>query len=583
MGVFEAVFALALVPQVQVGFTGGELAPRDFFEPSAVPHSLNYRWQYSAPLGNWDKNAYSDFFIGGRLFDYFGNPDTARWDLSIASHPKSSITRSVDLAMVQELTFFGGELDGGGLINANGQPWLLGKRSIGFGSEISARNLTNLGQAWSSPVPGHATLPSATTVQEVFPGSDVNSDGWDDVFYRTNVADSTGSYFICGMLDGRTQASLWQLYFPDFAITPPGYSRLITSGDKDFNLDGVEDQIIGFQVTSGEYQFHALSGIDGSTIWMRSDLPGWLLWYRGFTFADVNSDNVADIVSTFRGAPGFGFPNDGWTEAINGLDGSTIWKTEHVEVLSDFTQRYGPGYELWFDERKVVVTAGIGPEATDEVWIVCNSSATPLGYPREELILRMNAEDGGYIGLQDIPRSAAPWSNRLLEDVDFNLNFEGLDLLGDIDGDGHVEFSMVTAIEGSQPNTYDSMLTILGARSLNIPHTAALGESIRLEVNIPSTPAGYWKLLASTQFAPDGGFIVDGWRTNLEADNLFRAVDALGPRGVLNSRGLGQSVIRIPKLPSLIGQTIYTRAVIVDPARPNRVKTISSVGTTQIR
>ena len=80
-----------------------------------------------------------------------------------------------------------------------------------------------------------------------------------------------------------------------------------------------------------------------------------------------------------------------------------------------------------------------------------------------------------------------------------------------------------------------------------------------------------------------GPIKIDTRTINLSADNLLAAsVTGLWPtvfsgyRGVIDNKGRAQASIHLPNIPALIGTRIHTAFVILDPAAPSGIKTISS-------
>jgi hypothetical protein len=98
----------------------------------------------------------------------------------------------------------------------------------------------------------------------------------------------------------------------------------------DFNADGQKD--VFFSIEQGG--FYALNGIDGSLLWKNDSISS----HNGNTSAcpvDVNGDGVMDLISTVRGTPnsddlaGFKMAHYGdYHVAINGKNGEFLWIVE---------------------------------------------------------------------------------------------------------------------------------------------------------------------------------------------------------------------------------------------------------------
>ncbi|UCD16679.1 MAG: PQQ-binding-like beta-propeller repeat protein [Candidatus Zixiibacteriota bacterium] len=91
----------------------------------------------------------------------------------------------------------------------------------------------------------------------------------------------------------------------------------------DLNDDGTEDVIAGeFDATyyGDPSRVFALDGKSGDTIWTYQLQDG----VRGMTVGDINNDNVVDVIA----GASYHSTNtpDGYVHAINGVDGSQIWR-----------------------------------------------------------------------------------------------------------------------------------------------------------------------------------------------------------------------------------------------------------------
>ncbi|MBC8405611.1 MAG: hypothetical protein H8E15_10315 [Planctomycetes bacterium] len=562
---------------------GREMGLKEVLIPVPRSSSHEFRWQYFAPLGNADGDQYSDFVVSGISVPPLGSSDPYRWSVNLASNPSTRHVSNEGSDELNQIEFFTGGRMTGGLLNVPvGFPWVLGsKAGSTSGQVITARNPNNHSEFWTVPVPPHPTLPNAFGVAEVFPGGDLNQDGWDEAFYLTVAGNAQATYFVCGAIDGQTQASLWQVYLDDFLTTPEGLPRVFEGSGPDLNLDGTRDFLIGYQLKDLSFRYAALSGIDGSIIWERLDNPGFHLSYRGgVANQDLNFDGIPDLVTTFRGIPNFGNPHPGWTTAIDGANGATIWKTTHDGVLEKLEQEYGPGYLLYFRETVLGVTPSNTPGSSLEVWIAVQMAQAP-NFARD-LFVCFDALTGELNGFQNMPKDLLPWSPTPMQDNYFHLNFENLFAAGDIDGDGHFEFVKVTATDGPLPNTWHSYLSIFGHTSLFVPETIDLGGMYKFSLFIPSQPNGAWKLLGSRRFDPIGGQVVRGWRTHLVDDSFYRSTLAFGPSGTLDAEGRITAEIAFPNNPALQGATLYSRAMIMDSLQPNQIATMSTVGVTVV-
>lgn len=156
--------------------------------------------------------------------------------------------------------------------------------------------------------------------------------------------------------------------------------------------------------------------------------------------------------------------------------------------------------------------------------------------------------------------------------------------VGDVDRDGYPEFFRdVVALSLDDPVLpgYPNHFALFGIETLRVPESASIGEAMDCRLHIPSAPLHDYRLIVSTQFDASGGHLLDGWPTHLGPSAALSA-SLVTPvaSGTLDAEGTASFSWSTPPLPSLIGKTLYSLAVILRAGSTTEVWTLSTLGQT---
>lgn len=420
------------------------------------------------------------------------------------------------------------------------------------------------------PPPPNTGELAQSTWRAIWNAGDVNLDGYDDVFFQSNSLGLFDGY--SGLIDGASMTVVWRQYSlwssDARPITPDP-----ATGFVDLDGDGIQDFVSGwlhavppYNIEDFHLQLIAYSGVDGDLLWdslvATSDAKG------GIQGRDLNGDGVADSVAMSGGA------NEA-LHAIDGTDGSTIWSTD---VSTVFPLIPGGGTGLQFDNPAYF------QDTTDSASADTVSALVKIVPPGEisrvHYVATFRASDGLVLHVSPLPQNLEPWTpDPILPDNN------DVYLLGDIDRDGYTEIARKIDTPSFDPGGYwtpwnlVTSLAILGPPTIDLPSTLPLGQSHRVDFEIPSAESELVQLLISTGFDRDGGIEIDHWPTNLVADPLLSWSRANPMTIYLGPGGEGGFQFTLPNNPALIGLELYFRGVVWEPSAPyQKVWTLSSLG-----
>lgn len=400
------------------------------------------------------------------------------------------------------------------------------------------------------PPPPVAGVPPTQGMDWLFPAGDVNHDGYDDAFYQTCYQ----PYGYCGLIDGATLSVVWQQYGSQVDAAVIFYSGLPDS-QPDLDGDGTADLLFGQVLWNGAnfgHRMTALSGADGSTIWQRvgSQYP----YFRQACGRDLDADGVGDFVIVF------GLGSGPSVQAWSGKTGTTIWTFASSTLDPLFpTGWHGRNF------RSPMMSQSVGTLREEVVFhaeYVYNSA------PEANRFIHLDGATGLLLDVVDLPPDIRPWSSDLLEG---SMSSIFLDPGGDCDRDGFQEYAVRIPDPGHTPawsSTPSFQLVFLGQKNLLLPASARIGSYLQADLSVPSAPGFDFLLLASSTFDPAGGLTVQGWRTHLRAQDtlLQKTWTSRSLSGQLGPLGNGRLTLRLPNQPSLVGQRLYFRALVRNPA-----------------
>lgn len=169
---------------------------------------------------------------------------------------------------------------------------------------------------------------------------------------------------------------------------------------RDLDADGVADVVIAGRIVGDQPGVVALNGTDGTPLW-QSDAGIRMVTVA--QFGDLNGDSTADLIAGGRGLP----DDDRPLVAIDGSDGSTIWRVDPIEPA-------------W---GNVYTPQSIGDVTGDEVedWVV----ATGGDHLREAAekptiagrLVAIDGRSGTIIGLVALPRLDETYNSPVLVDA----------------------------------------------------------------------------------------------------------------------------------------------------------------------
>ncbi|MFQ5749839.1 MAG: hypothetical protein ACE5H3_10345 [Planctomycetota bacterium] len=198
-------------------------------------------------------------------------------------------------------------------------------------------------------------------------------------------------------------------------------------------------------------------------------------------------------------------------------------------------------------------------------------------------ILIFSGQDGHFLAEEPLPQDLSPFYPTIPISQALDTGGRAGSMLGDLDGDGWVEFGFRIGGGPDFPET-STVFAILGRPALFAPEKVRPGEVFSLRIDVPKGANLPFKLLLSTGFDREGGFLAGRWKTHLLKDALFEAsFGRAGFQGVLDARGQADVPIQIPLGLHLSGKTLHAVAVVQNPAHPDGIQTLSSLARFRVR
>jgi|FLOH01.1.fsa_nt_gi hypothetical protein len=564
------LIASLLLPSSQPQ-TPREYVIREVKPPLVMDSRYNFSWRGAWFSGDSDLNGESDFLFGGY---WLPEPSSG---LSVINY--FDFRTGLDPA---ESTVFYDRQAAYGLSPA----WAFLKTPTGSQALILRTGLgPNVGLVsfdWDTgieigivppPTGFPPNVPDPGQFEFLFSAGDQDGDGFEDFFWTSYRATGTG-FSYCGLYSGATLSSIWQWGGGKSAgPMPPYFSSpgLLP----DLNGDGFADILIGvpraYPVESHSYI--AFSGQDGSVIW-REDAPSWMGALYGFG-PDLSGDGIPDPV--FLETTPLQF------RALDGTDGTELWVSPLASLEAQYSGSYIGGTTQWRGFMSNLDHPNL-QEYVNYHWVDSGSSILLA-------LAHYDAYDGTFLGSFQIPSTLEPWS---IDSTWASGMAAPPFSLGDIDRDGLEEIGLPVkdwqrspawSINGSNPSP-GAQLAIVGLKTLFVPDIHQLSaNSMAFDIAVPAGVNKDFVILVSTAFDPYGGMELGPWKTFLAPSRVldytfhFQRI-----HGTLDADGKGSALATVPQHPALLGATLYSKAIILNPpGSPERILTMSSMGITELQ
>lgn len=532
----------------------------------------HFFWTY--PLGDHDRDSQMDFSLSG----VGGKPNfyTGQELIRLESGLRASFHDRYDSLWYSKFIPQGGSLEGSraALLSSPSGPRLA---LLDIRAELTLWDLHSREFLGTVPIPPPPVsgLPGADVLTYVAGDTDVDGDGWDDLFFM----DRNGGYGIVGLISGRTLLPLWQyLRSPPASVISP-LPCLDVGGRPDLDRDSVPDFLFAFENLLGsyaEYHLGALSGATGAVLWTQDLFVGGGGWSAAVP--DVTHDGAPDIV---MGVGDRVLETDVLVEGLDGATGSVRWTRTKGEVTARIPAYFSTMRGLAAGWSQVSSSSRTGSD--HEIWshYLIDDGNPWTRTPRNAFVV-LDPANGAILDTIIQPRELQPWRQLPPGDPRDRPVFP----LGDIDRDGLIEYAQpVWASDVNDPNIPGDPyhLVIYGQNTLIGPAEAVPGEDLSLELWIPSAPGQEAWLAASTLLEGEAGLELEGWRTRL-GPSALRAltVNTKPGRTPLDGRGRATLTMTLPDWPRLSGEKIHLRAIVEVPGS-GEIWTMSSLATVPVR
>lgn len=558
-----------------------EIVVRDALVPRPWELGDEASHTFAHPIGDPGGDGYDDFFFAGFNLPPTSSSRDPRIVWNLKPHPMVGVLDKVHLPDLADVRY-----------QSSARPITLASISTPSGSVrivvqyqcpqygrycLSAFEPETGRHIFSTPPPSGPGL-QTRHFKTACSAGDVNVDGYGDIFFE-GTSNPTG-HFAAGVISGKDGSILWQQFFPDYNTLQPSTVFWLDDELRDLNGDAIPDCIGGYIDLSFVGHMIVFSGRDGAVLWQMDDAFPDLSPYRpGTVTPDLSGDGHPDIVSASGGSSLAG--GLGSVSAVSGLDGTILWSFSRDRLSQLAADHWGSGTFVDFDTP--VWSNPAGPYSTKHNVFV--SAQVRGNFPtrdRLRVALEFDGRTGDFLGFREYPATLFPWANEPLQHLDAPIWSENLFVLGDIDGDGLDELGL-TVLEQQATPYFNSYLAILGQRTWQLPEEVASGEAVHADLWIPSSPGLPFFVAASTVFDPVHGLPIGGWRSDLAASPTYAWSTTRPLVGQLDMEGYTTVQFRTPASSSFIGTTLYTQPIVVDPLKPNRTKTVGSLGQTLIR
>ena len=536
-----------------------------------------------APLGDSNRDAYGDYFVSGANLPDIGSGRDLRTLWTFSRAPQRHESTRFDLPGFSPISWQStNDMQTLALVKPpSGNTRLIARYSCpGFSSCLGAFDLESGKLLFSIAAPPPDAQGNQLIVFDAaVPAGDVDIDGCDDVFFEGRTLG--GTQYGVGILSGVDGSLIWQRFFPDRSFVLPRTVNW-TGANRDLNGDQVPDCIGSYVDTSLVSHYLALSGSDGSVLWDLQDPYALATFTRpGVLSPDLSGDGISDFVLSSN-ASSLSGSSLGAIVAVSGATGQVLWAQSRDAMTHKAERVWGRGVTIAFESPVWTAPYGQGDKGP-LVFAAVQIHGSQFGFRgRYRVAICLDAVDGSFEGFAEYPETIDPWASEDFQHLDAPIWAESLQLLGDIDGDGWTEIGAQVLIDSQSPD-YETYYAIVGNRSWHVPNVARPDSEVQCGLFIPSSPGLPFSILASTAFDAKAGRVFAGWRTDLAHSATLQSSLSRPIRGKLDVQGRADLRLSVPPSQSLVGQVLYTQALVVDPSKPHRIKTMSSLGVTEIQ
>ena len=550
---------------------------KDTLLPLSSSNDKAFEWGARHPFGDWDGDGTTDTLLSGRWIPPVGSGQFGVNRLIL------EVNSSAALRWSSYSVTHSGAHDWA-LLNSPSGARLIAVEISPFGSErLIALDLPSLNQVGvlSPPTNLPGGFPDPAFMSGLAPCGDINQDGFEDFFWsRSQTVGSGEAYF--GLCDGASLDGNDGWTHAEFGSAAAAVSWE-PGKMPDFSGDGIPDFLVGTVRALGfgisEHSWFLLSGADGSTIWRQDGGVGTLV-LDPMIGPDLNSD----------GWPDAALWQQDHLRLISPKDGSEIWKTP----WTDLEQSLPAGWSL--QETAIGEnTFSTGLKATDPPIILQPFLRTELSTLAVSMDFAIfSTSDGTLLGTAEAPENLEPWDENIPLNGDVFMSYIPWPY-GDFDNDGLMEYSVWVADKANSPAwavalgvaNYSKRLVILGQRTLftEETHDVLAPTPVTFNLICPSGPGKDFVVLLSTAFSERHGLNIGQWKTYLGASSaLDLTLTSRALSGTLDAEGQGSTYAMVPPNPNLIGQTLYSRGLILNPAgSADPVWSMTSLGQTLLQ
>ncbi len=549
---------------------------KDTLLPLEGPNEKSFNWHGRHPFGDWDKDGRTDTLLEGRWIPKPGFGQYLVNHLVLELNPTSSLRWSSKTQSSAGAHLWG-------LLQSPLGPRLIVFDHTPQGTQQLALGLPELDLVGVTTPPTNLPggFPDPGFMEGLAPCGDTDGDGYEDFFWSRSQTVGLGEVYF-GLCDG---ASLDGNQGWTHAEYGSGGGAVSWEPEKmpDFSGDGISDFLVGtvrvLGVGISEHSWFLLSGADGSTIWRQDGGVGTLV-HGPMIGPDLNGD----------GSPDAALWEQHHLRLISPTDGAEIWKTPWTVI----EQALAPSWSL--QETAIGEnTFSKGLKSTDPTTIIQPFLQTELSTLAASMDFAIfSANDGTLLGTASAPADLSPWDSSIPLNGDVFMSYFPSPY-GDFDNDGLMEYSVWVADKANSPpwaaagsiSNYSKRLVILGQRTLftEETHDVLTPTPVTFNLICPSGPGKDFVVLLSTQFSERNGLTFGHWKTYLGASSaLDLTLRSRALSGTLDAEGQGFTYAMVPPNPNLIGQTLYSRGLILNPAgSADPLWSVTSLGQTLLQ